>query len=603
MANGLDAPQNLSWREKFTALYRVATFRPLYTAGIVVLSAFTALLEGIGLSFILPIIELAEGETDPNEAEGLLHAFVVVYESIGVPFTLGYLIVGVTIVMTVRYTSTFLVSWLQGAIETYYIRHLQSTAFNNALDAEISYFDQEGSDDILNAIVTQAEYAGKVIRYSIRTFEAVLLSIVYVSIALYLAPMLTIFAAAFLGFVTFFFRYVLEAGYSIGDRVADANERVQQAAQAGTQGIREVKLFGITRELQSQFSRGIDQFTQSRIRLLRNEAAIGSYYQLATAVAVFVLIYLALTWTTLSIGALGVFLFAMFQLGPQISQLNRYAYKTEGELPHLVRTQEFVDRLQASSETDEGTRSLSEQIKEIRFEDVTFSYEETGEQVLNSVSFDVTCDQFVAFVGQSGAGKSTIASLLTRMYDPDSGRITANGIPIQEFELSAWRSRVSIVQQDPHIFNDTLRRNITLGNREASHEEIERVSEIAQVTEFLDGLPKGYETKLGDDGVRLSGGQRQRVALARALLKDADLLILDEATSDLDSTIEQRVHEGIDEMDRDYATLVIAHRLSTVVNANQIYTMDDGQIIESGDHNQLLEEDGQYATLYATQSS
>jgi subfamily B ATP-binding cassette protein MsbA len=236
------------------------------------------------------------------------------------------------------------------------------------------------------------------------------------------------------------------------------------------------------------------------------------------------------------------------------------------------------------------------------FEDVDFAYD-TGERIFESLSFSVDRGEFVAFVGPSGAGKSTVVSLLTRMYEPDGGQILADGRPIAEMEIDDWRERVSVVRQHPYIFNDSLRANVNVADRQASQAEIERVCEIAQVTEFLDDLPNGYETQLGDDGIRLSGGQKQRVALARALLKEADFLVLDEATSDLDSNIEETVHQAIEAMDRDYAMLVIAHRLSTVVNADRIYAVEDGEISETGTHTELVQRDGTYADLYATQGN
>jgi subfamily B ATP-binding cassette protein MsbA len=189
------------------------------------------------------------------------------------------------------------------------------------------------------------------------------------------------------------------------------------------------------------------------------------------------------------------------------------------------------------------------------------------------------------------------------MYDPDSGRILADGVSIDEFGIDEWRSRISVVRQQPFVFNDTLRYNITVGNRDATEKEIREVCEIAKVDQFLDDMPEGLDTILGDDGVRLSGGQRQRVAIARALLKgDIDLLIFDEATSDLDSHLEAEVHERIESMDRDYAMVAIAHRLSTVRQADAIHVMEDGRIVETGTHKDLISRDRKYAALYATQT-
>lgn len=206
-------------------------------------------------------------------------------------------------------------------------------------------------------------------------------------------------------------------------------------------------------------------------------------------------------------------------------------------------------------------------------------------------------------MGQSGAGKSTIAALLARMYEPDSGQITANGRSIGMMDIDSWRDRVAVVRQSPYIFDDTLRYNLTLANRDASQAEIDRVCRIAKVDEFIDDLPSGYETQLGDNGVRLSGGQQQRVALARALLADADVLILEEATSDLDTRLEREVQAAIEMMDREYVVITIAHRLSTIKNADRIYTVEDGRISESGEHGTLLDRDGTYAELYETQAS
>jgi subfamily B ATP-binding cassette protein MsbA len=169
-------------------------------------------------------------------------------------------------------------------------------------------------------------------------------------------------------------------------------------------------------------------------------------------------------------------------------------------------------------------------------------------------------------------------------------------------DIAEWRSNITVVRQSPFIFNDTLRYNLTIGNRDISGEELDRVVQISKVDEFFDELPNGYSTQLGDEGVRLSGGQKQRVALARALLKNADVLVLDEATSDLDSNLEKEVQQSIEEMERDYAMIGIAHRLSTVKNADRIYSVVDGEIVETGQHEELIENDGQYAKLYTIQS-
>lgn len=595
----MTSESELSWTEKIAALRRVATYRPTFTLGLVLFGGMVAVLEGIGLGFIYPILEVAQTDGVVEGGGLILETFLAFYELIGLPFTLSNLIVGVALVMIFRYTFSFLVAWLRAILAKHYEKTLRTRAFDGAMDARIGYFDEEGSDDVLNAIITETRYSGNVIKNGVRTMEYVFLVIIYMGVMLYITPTMTAIAVVLLGGITILLRFIIEPAVTVGTRVAEANEGVQRTVQAGTQGIRDVKLFGLTEEVFSSFQESVEKYADSSVDLARNKAAIQNYYQLAAALTIFVLIYVGFTYSGLSLGELGIFLIAMFQLAPRVSTLNSFFYNLEGNISHLVRTQDFLDSLKENEESN-GDKPV-ESTNYVEFDDVHFSYEDE-EQVLRGISFDVERSEFVAFVGQSGAGKSTIVSLLARMYDPDAGEIRADGTPIEEFDLEQWRECIAVVRQQPYIFNDTLEANITIGNRDASREEVEEVCRIAKVDEFLNELPKGYESQLGDDGVRLSGGQRQRVALARALLKDADFLVLDEATSDLDSNLERQVQRSIESMDRDYGIIAIAHRLSTVKNADQIHTVDAGKIVESGTHQELLKAGGEYAELYRIQS-
>lgn len=591
--------ENIDFREKLRSLYLIASYKPTFTGAIIIFGMLTALLEGIGVTFVVPLIEVAREPGAPPD-DGIVGAFATVYGFFGIPFGIGTIVVGLGVALTLRYTASFLAEWARVYLKTSYVEDLQSRGFDNALDARIAYFDKEGSDDILNAIVTQAQKAGEAIEALIRVFQSTLLIVMYLAIALYLSPILTVLSIAFVGLITFGLRNNIESAYTIGDRVAEANERIQRAVQAGTQGIREVKTLGYDTKLREDFSNAMGQYVDSSIRVKRNEALIGNTYNLAIALLIFVLIYGALVFTNMSFGVLGAYLFVMFKLGPVVSTANKRFYQLEGMLPHLVRTEEFVENLQANPEIESGDRPVPQDPSPVAFDEVSFSYD-GNEMVLRDISFQIDQGEFIAFIGESGAGKSTIASLLARLYAAESGRITAAGIPIAEYDIRDWRSRVAYVRQDPFIFNTTLENNLRVANPEATTKEIQQVCEIAQVTEFLDDLPDGYATELGDNGVRLSGGQKQRVALARALLEDADILLLDEATSDLDTNIEGRVQSGIESLNRDLMIIAIAHRLSTVRGADRIYTVEDGRIVEAGKHETLMEDEGRYAELYSAQ--
>jgi subfamily B ATP-binding cassette protein MsbA len=586
-------------REKLQGIYKIAAFRPKFTAGIISFSLLTALFEGIGVTLIIPLVEVAQSSGGPPEG-GIAGIFGSIYGVFGVSLTLSSIIVGISVVLFIRYSATFLTAWARAHLRVNYVRDLQSRSFENALSADIGYFDKEGSDDILNAIVTQAEKAGDAIEAFVHVFQKGLLIVMYLAVALYLAPVLTIASIGLIGFLTFGLRNTIESAYTIGDRIADANERIQRTVQAGTQGIREVKMLGYDDTLLQEFHEGMSQFVDSSIRVKRNEALIGNAYNLSVALLIFKLDYIAFVYTAMSFGELGAFLFVIFKLGPIVSSANKRFYQLEGMLPHLVRTEEFIEELKAHPEVESGDRSVPDDPSPIIFENVDFAYN-GSEEVLSDISFRTEGGEFVALVGESGAGKSTIASLIARLYTPDSGEISAGWAPIAEYDIEEWRSRIAYVRQNPFIFNTTLKENLLVAKPDASRAEMERVSEIAQVTEFLKDLPDGYDTDLGDDGVRLSGGQRQRVALARALLEDADILMLDEATSDLDTNIEGRVQTRIETMDRDFTIVAIAHRLSTITDADRIYTLEDGEIIEKGEHDTLLEKGGRYAELYYAQ--
>jgi subfamily B ATP-binding cassette protein MsbA len=260
--------------------------------------------------------------------------------------------------------------------------------------------------------------------------------------------------------------------------------------------------------------------------------------------------------------------------------------------------------LDQQDEDDSGSFDMQRASGQISFNDVTFTYPSKKDAAIKHVSFEVKPGQTVALVGRSGSGKSTLSNLLTRFYRPDSGTISLDGKDIQDIKLRGLRKQFALVSQQVTLFNDTIANNIAYGKQdEVSREDILRAAKIAHVTDFVNKQSEGFDTLIGENGLMLSGGQRQRIAIARAILADAPILILDEATSALDTESEKFIQKALDELQKSRTSIVVAHRLSTIESADIILVVEDGEIIESGSHVDLLAAQGMYAQLHKMQFS
>lgn len=260
---------------------------------------------------------------------------------------------------------------------------------------------------------------------------------------------------------------------------------------------------------------------------------------------------------------------------------------------YLDLEQEIVDK--------PGATDLKEVRGHVRFEDVHFSYRKGGAEALSGISFEVPPGKFAALVGHSGAGKTTTAYLLPRLYDVDSGRITVDGHDIRDVTLDSLAAAIGMVSQEPYLFHDTIRANLRYGAPDATDEQIEEAAKAANIHDFIVGLPYGYDTIVGERGYRLSGGEKQRVSIARALLKDPAILVLDEATSSVDTVTERAIQDALEHLTRGRTVLAIAHRLSTILRADVIVVLEQGKLIEAGTHAELMAHNGVYANLYRQQ--
>ncbi|MDY7095274.1 MAG: ABC transporter ATP-binding protein [Acidobacteriota bacterium] len=383
-----------------------------------------------------------------------------------------------------------------------------------------------------------------------------------------------------------------------------SQERMADLAQLlaeGIRGHRVVKAFGMEDFELARFSRATHRHLRVNLRaqvlsnlsspVIETMAALGS-------AALLIYAGQSIRAGELSVSVLVQFLTTLLLMYDPIRRLNKVNLMLQEALAAAHRVADLMLLPNDIEDNPDGPRVETVE-QGVEFEDVTFGYDHR--RVLKEIQLSVPKGKMVALVGSSGAGKSTLVNLLPRFFDPDSGRVTVDGVDIKEMPLASLRALIGIVTQDTVLFDDTVRNNIAYGRSDLPLERVQEAAQAAYADDFIQQLPEGYDTFIGEGGLRLSGGQRQRLAIARALLKDAPILILDEATSHLDSESEALVQKALYNLTEGRTTLVIAHRLSTVVKADRIVVMVDGRVEEQGTHDELLEHNGTYRRLYDLQ--
>jgi subfamily B ATP-binding cassette protein MsbA len=373
---------------------------------------------------------------------------------------------------------------------------------------------------------------------------------------------------------------------------------VTHVASETIQGYRVVRSFGGESYEQTRFLSASNSNREKQLRMTKTGAVYTPMLQLVIYSAMAVLMFLVLLMRgDASPGDLVAYITLAGLLPKPIRQLSEVSATVQ---KGLAGAESIFEQLDEDQEVDHGTEERARVSGRLEVRDLSFQYPGAEKPVLNNISFVADPGQMVALVGRSGSGKSTLASLIPRFYHHEHGQILLDGLDVEQYRLRNLRQHIALVTQHVTLFNDTVTNNIAYGDLAgAPFEDVRKASEAAYAAEFIEKLPEGYATLVGENGVLLSGGQRQRLAIARALLKNAPLLILDEATSALDTESERHIQGALDEVMKGRTTLVIAHRLSTIEKADLILVMDQGQIVERGTHSELLAMNGYYARLHA----
>jgi len=509
-------------------------------------------------------------------------------------------VIGLMLVRGVTsYISSYCISWVSGNV----VMNMRRRLFGHMMGMPVTFFDQQSTGTLLSRITYDSEQVASSSSSALVTVVREGASIIGLFIMMfYYSWQLSLILIVLAPIVSFAIRTVSKRFRSISKNMQNTMGQVTTSAEQMLKGHKEVLIFGGQEVEAKRFSQVSNRMRQQGMKLVSASSISDPVIQLIASLALAFVLYAASfpsVMETLTAGTITVVFSSMIALmRPLKSLTNVNAQFQRG----MAACQTLFSILDSEQEVDNGKREMDRAKGDVEFRNVTFTYPGREIPALRDINLSLPAGKTVALVGRSGSGKSTMASLLTRFYDIDSGEILLDGHDLREYTLRSLRNQVALVSQNVHLFNDTVANNISYArNGQYTREQIEQAATMAHAMDFIQKMDNGLDTVIGENGVLLSGGQRQRIAIARALLRDCPILILDEATSALDTESERAIQAALDELQKNRTSLVIAHRLSTIEKADEIVVVEDGRIVERGTHSVLLEHKGAYAQLHKLQ--
>jgi subfamily B ATP-binding cassette protein MsbA len=506
-----------------------------------------------------------------------------------------FLPIALIILMTIRALSGFVSGYSMRWVSRKIVEDLRFDAFKRLMTLPVTYFDSHASGNLVSKLTYETEQLSFVAtKVALESIRESLTIIGIVSYMLYLDWMLTLIFALMAPLMVFYLKLVSPKLRKAGGEVQTTMGDMTSASEEAISGQRIVKIFESSLFEFKKFSQIVIRNRKMQTKLAQLSGANSFVIEVLASISLALVVYYSVGRFTP--GEFAAFVGALLMLISPIKKLTGINEQIQIGIAAAISIFSVMDE---KKEIDTGKKKLQKIIGHIEFKNVTFSYDKIKKPVLENINFQIKPGEKIALVGKSGGGKTSLVNLIPRFYDLDSGSILIDKTNITDIKLNDLRHHLSLVSQDTILFNDTIYNNIAYGSlKNTDSKKVKQAAKAANALEFIDKLPNGFNHKIGDRGVRLSGGQKQRIAIARAILKNAPILLLDEATSALDSESEKLVQQALDNLMYGRTSIVIAHRLSTVKNADRIVVIDNGEIVEVGTHQNLIKSKKYYFRLY-----